>query len=392
MNDKNNALIAVQTFGQSIWYDNIRRAMLTSGELQRLVENGIVGVTSSPTIFEKAIAGSQDYDIALLELATQKLSSELVFESLAMEDIRSAADILRPVFERSSGRDGYVSLEVRPTLAHDVQGTIAEARRLFAALDRPNVMIKVPATEEGIQAVETLTAEGINVNVTLIFSVLQYEAVVEAYISGLEKRVAEGQPINTIASVASFFISRIDAAVDSQLEIVGNQNLLGKIAIANAKVAYARFREIFSGERWKQVSDLGAHVQRPLWASTGTKNPTYPDTTYVDSLIGPETVNTVPPATLQAFKDHGHVARTLEAGWKDAVADLEQLRDSRIDLNAVAQKLLDDGVSAFIKSYDALITSIEGKQAQLNKGRRVIRFHLGKDAQAGLKQLAEQFS
>ncbi len=318
MTDKSNPILAVQAFGQSIWYDNIRRAMLTSGELERLVENGIVGVTSNPTIFEKAIAGSQDYDDTLLALAERELSSEEIFEILALEDIRGAADILRPVFERTSGKDGYVSLEVRPTLAHDVQGTIEEALRLFAALDRPNVMIKVPATVEGIQAVEALTAEGVNVNVTLIFSVHQYEAVAEAYIAGLEKRVAAGQPINAIASVASFFVSRIDTAVDAQLEAAGNRSLLGRIATANAKVAYARFLDLSSGERWKRLAEQGARVQRPLWASTGTKNPTYPDTTYVDSLIGPDTVNTVPPSTLQAFKDHGHAVSTLGTGLEDA--------------------------------------------------------------------------
>jgi transaldolase/glucose-6-phosphate isomerase len=385
-----NSIKKVQSFGQSVWYDNIRRAMLTSGELQRLVEMGIMGVTSNPTIFEKAISGSQDYDEALLSLADQGISTDAIFEILAIEDIRAAADILRPVYERTGGRDGYVSLEVRPTLAHGLQGTIEEAVRLFGALDRPNVMIKVPATSEGIRAVEALTAQGININVTLIFSVPQYEAVAEAYVAGLEKRVAAGQPINTIASVASFFISRIDAAVDSKLEKAGNQNLLGKIAIANAKVAYARYRDIFSGERWTRLADLGARVQRPLWASTGTKNPTYPDTTYVDSLIGPDTINTVPPATLQAFKDHGHVDRTLDASLQEAFVRLEQLHGTGIDLNEVAQKLLEDGVHAFIKSYDALLLSIEDKQDRLKKGTRAFNTHLGsyqEQVDAALKEL-----
>jgi transaldolase/glucose-6-phosphate isomerase len=372
-----NSIRKVQSFGQSIWYDNIRRAMLTSGELQRLVENGIMGVTSNPTIFEKAIAGSQDYDDTLLALADETLSPQQIFERLATEDIRAAADILRPVYERTGGKDGYVSLEVRPTLAHDVQETIEEALRLFAALDRSNVMIKVPATLEGIQAVEALTAQGVNVNVTLIFAVQQYVAVAEAYMAGLEKRVAAGQPVDTVASVASFFISRIDAAIDSQLETAGNQNLKGKIAIANAKVAYAEFLEIFSGERWARLAELGARVQRPLWASTSTKNPTYPDTTYVDSLIGPDTINTVPPATLQAFKDHGDVGGTLEAGLEDAGDYLDQLHVLGIDLNAVARKLLDDGVRAFIKSYDALIQSIGEKQARLKKGTKAFHSQLG---------------
>ena len=372
-----NSIKKVQSFGQSIWYDNIRRAMLTSGELQRLVENGITGVTSNPTIFEKAIAGSQDYDNALLDLADKGLPPEAIFEALAIEDIREAADILRPVFERTGGKDGYVSLEVRPTLAHDVQGTIDEALRLFAALDRPNVLIKVPATDEGIQAVEALTARGVNVNVTLIFSIPQYAAVAEAYLSGLEKRFAAEQPIDSIASVASFFVSRIDSAIDLLLENSGDQALMGKIAIANAKTAYARFRSIFSGERWERLAEHGAHVQRPLWASTGTKNSAYPDTVYIDSLIGPDTVNTVPPSTLQAFREHGYVDCTLETGLREAFVHLEQLRDSGIDLDAVAQKLLDDGVSAFIKSYDDLILSIEGKQARLIKGIEVFRTSLG---------------
>jgi transaldolase/glucose-6-phosphate isomerase len=367
----------VQSFGQSIWYDNIRRAMLASGELQRRVENGIMGVTSNPSIFEKAITGSQDYDDTLLELAERGFSPEEIFEILAIEDIQGAADILRPVFERTGGQDGYVSLEVRPRLAHDVQGTIDEARSLFAALDRPNVMIKVPATDEGIQAIETLTTEGVNVNVTLIFSVPQYEAVAEAYISGLEKRTATGKSVESIASVASFFVSRIDTAVDSQIEAAGNQTLLGRIAIANAKVAYARFYELFSGERWEQLVELGAHVQRPLWASTSTKNPSYPDTIYVDSLIGTSTVNTVPPATLQAFKDHGRVERTLDTGLEEATAHLDQLHALDIDLNEVAQRLLDDGVNSFAKSYDALILSIEEKQARLNKGVKAFQADLG---------------
>lgn len=372
-----NSIKKVQYFGQSIWYDNIRRAMLTSGELQRLVENGIMGVTSNPTIFEKAIDGSQDYDDALLGLGKQALAPDDIFEILALEDIRAAADILRPVYTQTQGKDGYVSLEVRPTLAHDMRGTIKEALRLFADLDRPNVMIKVPATDEGIQAVEALTAAGVNINVTLIFSLEQYEAVSEAYISGLEKRATEGLPINTIASVASFFISRIDAAIDPQLISAGNKVLLGKIAIANAKIAYSRFLSIFSGKRWKRLEVLGARVQRPLWASTGTKNPAYSDTTYVDSLIGSDTVNTVPPATLQAFKDHGQVERLLETGFEDARDYLDQLGTLGIDLDEVAQRLLDEGVRAFIKSYEALLLSIEEKQARLKKSSKTFRASLG---------------
>ena len=367
-----NSINKVQSFRQSIWYDNIRRAMLTSGELQHLVENGIMGVTSNPTIFEKAIAGSQDYDDALLALADQALSSDEIFEILAIEDIQEAADILRPVYERTDGRDGYVSLEVRPTLAHDIQGTISEALKLSAALNRPNVMIKVPATHEGIHAIEALIARGVNVNVTLIFSVPQYAAVAEAYLTGLEKRASDGQPIDTIASVASFFISRIDAAIDPQLDAAGNQTLLGKIAIANAKVAYARFCEMFSGERWRRLAELGARVQRPLWASTGTKNPAYPDTLYVEALIGADTVNTVPPATLQAFLDHGGIASTLESGLYIATEQLQELKSIGIDLDLVAQRLLDDGVAAFLNSYLSLMKSIVNKLADLKQDQVVI--------------------
>ena len=363
-----NSIKEVQSFGQSIWYDNIRRAMLVSGELQHLVESGIMGVTSNPTIFEKAITGSQDYDEALLGLLKRELSPEEIFEILAIDDIRTTADILRSVYQETSGKDGYVSLEVSPSLAYEIASTVNEARRLFTALDRPNVMIKVPATDEGIQAFETLTAQGVNVNVTLIFSISQYRAVAKAYISGLEKRLAAGQPIDTIASVASFFISRIDSAVDAKLETAGNQDLLGKIAIASAKVAYKHFGEIFSGGRWEQLLSDGGQVQRPLWASTSTKNPAYPDTLYVDTLIGPDTVNTVPPATLKAFEDHGQVERTLETNLEDAKAHLEQLNSLGIDLTAVTQKLLDDGVASFAKSYDDLIMSIQEKQTRLKKG------------------------
>ncbi len=365
MTQKQNPIQAVQEHGQSIWYDNIRRSMLASGELWALAQDGIMGVTSNPTIFEKAIAGSQDYDQTLLHLADQALSSDELFEILAVEDIRAAADIMRPVYERTSGQDGFVSLEVRPSLAHEYQATVDEAIRLFNTLDRPNVMIKVPATAAGIRAVESLIAAGANINVTLIFSVQQYIAVAEAYISGLEQRAAAGKPVHGIASVASFFVSRIDSAVDPQLESAGADALLGRIAIANAKVAYARFESIFNGDRWQRLAALGARVQRPLWASTGTKNPAYPDTLYIDALIGPHTVNTVPPATLQAFKDHGKVSRTVDSGQAIAVADLEKLQELGIDINAVSNKLLDDGVASFANSYDALVLSIETKLAEL---------------------------
>jgi len=331
--------------GQAIWLDYIRRSFITLGDLQALIDEGLRGVTSNPTIFEKAIAGSTDYDEDLHRLVEEGETVEEIYEALALDDIRRAADLLRPVYDGSTwlttgqtgGADGYVSLEVSPALAYDTEGTIAEARRLFAALDRPNVMIKVPATPAGIPAIEALIGEGINVNVTLMFSLAHYEAVSEAYIAGLEKLAAAGGDLSKVASVASFFISRVDSAVDRALEEISDRTLQGKIAIANAKVTYARFREVFSGERWKRLAALGARVQRPLWASTSTKNPLYPDTLYVDGLIGSDTVNTVPPATLNSFRDHGTVAPTLEVGLGEARAQLAHLAELGVDLHAITQ-------------------------------------------------------
>jgi transaldolase/glucose-6-phosphate isomerase len=351
--------------GQSIWYDNIRRALLDHGDLQALVEAGVTGVTSNPSIFEKAIAGSADYDEALDEMVPKGRSEAELYEALVIEDIQRAADILRPVYDETDGVDGYVSLEVNPTLADDTEGTIDEARRLFSFLDRPNVMIKVPATPEGIPAIEALIGEGINVNVTLMFSMAHYDAVAGAYIAGLEKLLAAGGDPSKVASVASFFVSRVDSAVDGALGDIGHDGLQGKIAIANAQVAYARFREVFAGERWERLAAHGARVQRPLWASTSTKNPLYPDTLYVDALIGPDTVNTVPPSTLNAFLDHGTVAPTLESGLEEARGQLERLAKLSIDLDAITQQLQDDGVAAFAKSFESLIASIAVKREQL---------------------------
>ena len=385
--------------GQAIWLDYIRRSFITSGELQALIDEGVRGVTSNPTIFEKAIAGSTDYDEDLRRMVTggaaaanDTPSVEDIYEGLVLEDIGRAADLLRPVYDRTDGIDGYVSLEVSPTLAHDTAGTIAEARRLFAALDRPNVMIKVPATPAGIPAIKTLIGEGINVNVTLIFSLAHYEAVADAYIGGLEQLAAGGGDLSRVSSVASFFISRVDTAVDRALEErvedMPAQPLQGKIAVANAKVAYARFREILSGRRWRHLAQLGARVQRPLWASTGTKNPLYPDTLYVDSLIGPDTVNTVPPAALNAFLDHGTVAAALGLGRDEAAA---QLHDLPLDLDAITQKLQDDGVAAFTKSFDSLMAAIAEKRDQLLAGWRRQTANLGSyqpSVDAALSQMA----
>jgi transaldolase/glucose-6-phosphate isomerase len=354
--------------GQSIWYDNIRRALLDSGEMQSLIEQGITGVTSNPSIFENAIAGSTDYDETLSALVEEGKSVEEIYEILAIEDIQRTADLLRPVYKRTDGLDGYVSLEVNPALAHDTTGTIAEAKRLFQKLDRPNGMIKVPATREGIPAIQALIGEGINVNVTLIFSLSNYRAVAEAYIQGLENLLQKGQSLSKVASVASFFVSRVDSAIDQELNAIKEKDLLGKIAIANAKVAYAQFNAIFSGDRWDRLAQLGACVQRPLWASTSTKNPIYPDTLYVDELIGPQTVNTIPPATLHAYLDHGAVKRTLDRGLDQAEAQLKRLAELGVNLDTITDKLQAEGVDAFDKAFEALLSSIDEKRDRLLSG------------------------
>jgi len=361
--------------GQSVWLDFIRRPLFTTGELQTLVDDGLRGMTSNPTIFARAIAQSDDYDEAIKPLAAQGRSVNDIYETLALEDIRRAADILRPVYDRTAGLDGYVSLEVNPHLACDAEGTVAEARRLFASVARPNLMIKVPARPQGLPAIETLIGEGINVNVTLIFALDQYQAVIGAYLAGLERLAAAGGDLSRVASVASFFVSRIDTAVDRQLDhlqtLTSNdlcpdpQSLKGKAAIASAKVAYALFREALTGERWQRLAAQGARVQRLLWASTSTKNPAYPDTLYVDNLIGPHTVNTMPPETLVAFREHGIVALTLEQGVDQARAHLACLAQRGIDLAAVTRQLLDDGVAAFARSFDSLLASIRAKMNQV---------------------------
>lgn len=367
----------LMTLGQSIWIDYIRRSFITSGEFQSLIDLGLRGVTSNPSIFEKAIAGSADYDEDIQRLAKRGKSVNTIYETLVLEDIRRAADLLRRVYDASEGRDGYVSLEVSPLLAHDAHGTVEEARRLFAALGRPNVMIKVPATPQGFPAIQTLISEGVNVNVTLIFSLAHYEETAEAYLSGLEKRLEYEGNLDRVASVASFFISRIDSAVDPELLKAGRADLAGKVALANAKVGYSRFKELFSGERWDKLAAKGAQVQRPLWGSTSSKNPLYSDVLYVDELIGPDTVNTLPPATLQAFLDHGKVESTIRAelgGAKKVLADLAELG---IDLNSTTQKLQDDGVSAFAKSFEALTVAITEKREHLNQRRSILSLSLG---------------
>jgi transaldolase len=351
--------------GQAVWFDNISRSFIENGDLKALIDKGLRGVTSNPTIFEKAITGSTDYDQDLQKLVQGGKTVDEIYEALVLEDISKAADLLRPVWKETDGLDGYVSVEVNPNLAGDTDGTTVEAEKLFKKLGRPNVMIKVPATEAGVPAIRALIGKGININVTLIFSLGHYEAVAEAYISGLEDLDSSGGDLSKTASVASFFISRVDTTVDSALEGLGEESLMGKIAIANAKAAYARFQEIFTGGRWQRLVSKGACVQRVLWASTGTKNPLYSDTLYIDNLIGPDTVNTIPPATLNTYLEHGAVEQTIGEGVDDARKQLAKLADLNIDLNAVTQKLQDDGVASFAKSFEALLDSIREKQERL---------------------------
>ncbi len=363
-----NPLKALAEQGQSIWLDYIRRNLIRSGELKRLVEeDGIRGVTSNPTIFEKAIAGSTDYDAALRAMLAESQDAEVgkLYEPLAIEDIQAAADVLRAVYDATQGDDGYVSLEVSPHLAGDTEKTISEAKRLKAAVNRPNLMVKVPATAAGIPAIERLIAEGVNINVTLMFSMSHYEAVARAYIKGLERCADPSK----VASVASFFVSRVDTMVDKALEAIGTddaKSLAGKIAIANSKVVYRRFLEIFHGEGFAALRQRGARVQRPLWASTGTKNPAYSDVLYVENLIGSETVNTLPPDTINAFREHGKIpGATVKEGLAEADGALARLASLGIDLDAVTEKLQEDGVAAFAASFDQLMAALEKKRGAM---------------------------
>ena len=331
----------------------------------------MTGLTSNPTIFEKAVSGSTDYDATVLELAGQGKTTEEIYEGLVVADIRDAANLLRPIYDRTGGTDGFASLEVNPHLAHDTEGTVAEARRLFATLNRPNVMVKVPATPEGVPAVHCLIGEGINVNVTLTFSLDAYRDVRQAYIAGLEDLDWSGGDVRRIGSVASFFVSRVDTAVDSQLQeklSQGNedaQDLLGQAAIANARLAYRDFKDDFGGERFALLRAKGAQVQRPLWASTSTKNPSYRDVMYAESLIGPDTVDTMPEATVRAFLDHGQAGNTLEQDLDAAETAFHSLEAIGVSMQQVTEKLLVDGVRLFADSFDGLLATIEEKRAQL---------------------------
>lgn len=358
-------LKALHRLGQAMWIDYIRRSFMTSGQLDQWIKRGVRGMTSNPTIFDKAIAASDDYDASLRRQVGAGMSLPARYEDLALEDIRLAADSLRPIYDESEGADGYVSLEVRPALSNDTQGTLTEARRLFAMLARPNVLIKVPATHEGIPAVKQLISEGININITLMFSLAHYRDVSEAYLSGLEARAAAGMELRHVASVASFFVSRVDSVVDQRLERIGERELRGKIAVANSKLTYEVFRRTFSGSRWDRLEDLGAMKQRVLWASTSTKNPAYPDTLYVDNLIGPDTVNTAPLETIEAFLDHGRLEKTIDDGLAEAHRQIGRLAEIGVDLDEITEQLQIDGVKAFAASFDSLLSSIEKKQRAL---------------------------
>ncbi len=376
-----NPLLELQQYGQSIWLDYIRRSLITSGELQRLIkEDGLRGVTSNPAIFEKAITGSTDYKELLDSAEAQKLDAKSLYERLAVRDIQDAADLLRPVYEQSKRRDGYVSLEVSPTLAHDTMGTLQEARRLWKTVARENVMIKVPATPEGIPAVQELIGEGINVNVTLLFSRDAYEKVARAYIAGLEEFARQGGDLSKVASVASFFISRIDTAIDNLIKTrlaetkdekqqVLLKDLGGKVAIANAKLTYRLYKEIFSGPAWQTLASHGAQTQRVLWASTSSKNPAYRDVVYVEELIGPETVDTVPPATLDAFRNHGHPRQSLTEDLQGAQNVMDSLERAGISMKEVTDKVLVEGVQLFADAFDKLLKAVDRKGQNLQEAK-----------------------
>ena len=367
-----NPLKALNAFGQSVWLDYIRRNLISTGELARLIEqDGLRGVTSNPSIFEKAITGSTDYTKALEELSAQKnLDAKQVYEALAIRDIQDAADVLRPVYDQTHRRDGYVSLEVAPYLAHKTQETIDEARRLWKAVGRENLMVKVPGTPEGLPAIQQLISEGININVTLLFAQEVYEKVADAHISGLEDLAKRGGNLKKIGGVASFFISRIDSLVDSiindKLKTTTDaqqqallKSLLGKVAIANGKLTYLRYQRIFSGPRWQALAAQGAQTQRVLWASTSTKNPAYRDVMYVEELIGPDTVDTMPPATIEAFRDHGRLRNSLTEDVAGAQNVMDNLARTGISIKEVTTKLTEDGVKLFADAFHKLLAAVE---------------------------------
>jgi transaldolase len=371
---KNNPLKKLKSLGQSIWLDYIRRDLISSGKLRCLIDDdGLRGMTSNPSIFEKAIAESHIYDQDIRDMALKKKDIKSIYEALSQRDVQNAADEFRSVYEKTDGKNGYVSLEVNPHLAYDTKGTIEEARRLWTALNRPNVFIKIPATSDGLPAIYQLISEGINVNVTLLFGLPRYRQVAEAYIAGLETRAAQGKPVKHISSVASFFVSRIDALVDSLLEkliaqdgqkIDLSKKVHGQVAIASAKMAYQIYKEIFESNRFKKLADKGARVQRLLWASTSTKNPDYSDVKYIESLIGPDTINTVPPETIDAYHDHGNPKSRLEQDVKEANWIMEQLPELGINIDKVTQQLEDEGVKKFNEPFDKLMEALTKKSSE----------------------------
>ncbi len=371
----NNALIGLKELGQSVWLDNLSRKLIQSGELKRLIEeDGLSGITSNPTIFQKAISGSADYDASLRRMIDRGIKDEKeLFLGLAFEDISNAANMLWPVYQSTNGLDGLVSIEVSPDLAYDTDATISEARRLFSTIGKKNILVKVPASKQGLPAIEQLISEGVNINVTLLFSIERYEKVAEAYLRGLERRASEGQPINEIASVASFFVSRVDTLIDKLLEtrlpsatskvkkdeIAG---LFGKAAVAGAKIAYKKYQGIFSGKRFLALKEKGANIQRILWGSTGTKNPTYSDIKYVEELIAPDSINTLPETTIKAFKDHGQARITISDHLEEAERLFPKLKSVGIDINEVTEQLEKEGVQLFSDSFFALLKEIAKKR------------------------------
>ncbi|MCG6954591.1 MAG: transaldolase, partial [Gemmatimonadetes bacterium] len=380
MSEIENPLLGLIDHGQSYWLDNLTREKIRSGELERRVtREGLRGLTSNPSIFHEAVSGSEDYDALIDRAAKDGKSAYEIYEALVLADIRDACDVLRPVYDESDGLDGYVSLELSPYLAHDTEGSMRDARRLFFEVDRPNLLIKIPGTPAGVPAIEQMLYEGVNVNVTLLFSIERYRAVAEAYLRALERRLSEGDAIDGVASVASFFLSRIDVLVDQLLShrirfgesgepsgdaSVSPEDLMGKAAIANAKLAHQSFLELLDSDRWKRLEEAGARPQRLLWASTSTKDPLYSDVRYVEPLIGPHTVNTMPDRTIAAFADHGVVEDTLTGGVDEARRTFEALDDVGIDMAAVTEQLMNEGVQKFMDSFDALLTTITDERAR----------------------------
>jgi len=372
---KTNPLKQLETLGQSLWLDYISRDLIASGELRKLINNdGLKGITSNPTIFEQAIENSNDYDFDIKKLSIEGKSMNEIYELLSQHDITRAADEFRPVYERSQGKEGYVSLEVNPHLAHDTKGTIEEARRLWTSVNRPNIYIKVPATKEGLPAIQQLTVDGINVNITLLFGLPRYREVIDAYIAGIEARLKQGKPVKHITSVASFFISRIDSIIDPKeqdyVAMGGEQvhfatNIRGQVAISSARIAYNTYKEIFKSTEFIKLAEQGASPQRLLWASTGTKNPEYSNIKYIESLIGPNTINTIPPATMDAYREHGHPEYRLENHYMKACWVMSELSELGIDIDKVTQKLEDEGVEKFITSFDKLISTLTKKSGRI---------------------------